>query len=567
MRPAAALLPLLIALGVTFPLVLDPLGRLVGHPDVDVWNHAWGPWWYARSLAEGHLPFRTELLLAPRGGVLWYIDPLGALLGAPLVPLLGAVGAYNAVVVLQVALAAAGGRALARALGAGPGEAWLGAVATAASPYLLSEIHNGVSEAAGVGVAAFALATGRRALTEGGFRRWALAGALLGLTAVGTWYYGFGVALTLAAWTLLGPDDPRPGRLHAIAGLGLAALVAAALAGPALAVAKASVEHPESIVLRGELRDADRELILSHNAVDPRAYVAPLGFQSVDLAARGEAFRHSSYVGLVALALALAARRPRALLGVVPALVLSLGVWLWWGGAWVETGSGARLALPFRALLAVLPDTAATHAQRVGLPVVLTVAALAAVGLGRLPIRARPVAAALVLLDALASAPWPLARAPALDLAAHRALAARGGTVLDLPGEVGATMATSRYLVYQTASGLPIPYRPDARAGTASLLGLAPFHALVLPSLSRPEHRDQMARSMAETRTLDPGQLHRDGGVRWIVTHRELAPEATGLDRTEALLRAWFGEPEVIGTHAIWDASRPRAARVPWAPG
>ena len=51
-------------------MVLHPFSRMVGHPDGDVWNHAWGPWWFWESLSGGNLPWHTDLLHAPSGGTL-----------------------------------------------------------------------------------------------------------------------------------------------------------------------------------------------------------------------------------------------------------------------------------------------------------------------------------------------------------------------------------------------------------------------------------------------------------------------------------------------------------------
>lgn len=531
-----ALAHLALALIATFPGWLTPLSRLIGHEDVDVWNHAWGPWWFWRTLGTGTLPWRTDLLFSPRGGVLWYIDPLGALAGAPLVGLVGPVGAYNAVAVAWVALTSVAAHRLARALGAGE-TAWIASIAAVFSPFLLSELHDGVTEAAGVQWALFTLAATARAQRGGS---WLAVGAWLALTAVGTWYYALGTAVILAAWSLA--------ERH-VRGPLLAGVVAAALFAPVALAVRTSVEAEDALVVRAEFAGDDREMLLSHNAVDPRAFVAPLGFQSVDLAARGEAFRHSSYAGLVALALAFAARRPRVLLGAALAAVLSLGPWLWWGGRWVEV-DGHRLALPFRALLTVLPEAVATHAQRVGWPALGVVAALAAVGAARVSRRAQVVAGLAVAVDALSSSPWPLARTPALDTHAHTALTG-AGVVLDLPAEVGASMATSRYLAYQAAGGHPIPYRPDARAGTCSLLGTAPFWVLALPSLHRPEHRARLAQFVDALETVDV-RLLVEQGVRYIVVHRELERGAQGVEQLERQLRAWLGEPAVDGSHAVW---------------
>jgi hypothetical protein len=266
------------------------------------------------------------------------------------------------------------------------------------------------------------------------------------------------------------------------------------------------------------------------------------------------------------------------LLGILPAALLSLGPYLWWHGDWLTPSPGVRLGLPFQLLQGVLPSSAATHAQRVGLPVLAVVAALAGAGATRLPRRASWVLLPAIAIDALLAAPWPLARAPALDTTLHASLGARPADaaeadrehrvastmVLDLPAEVDGTMATSRYLVYQTASGLPIPYRPDARAGTASLLGMQAFDVLAAPSLYRPEHREAVRNLVAQLRDVDLSGFGQR--VRWIVVHRELDRGTQGIAAIEAQLVAWFGAPEVVGTHAAWDTRNAVAARAPVLP-
>jgi hypothetical protein len=603
MRPAlarslAAAACLGLAAVATWPLLATPVTRLVGHPDVDVTNHAWGPWWWWITLGRGGVPWETTLLATPRGGVLWFIDPFLAGVGATMVGLVGLVGAYNLVILLYVALAAASGRSLARAFGASERAAWVAAAAVATSPYLLCEIHNGVSEAVGVCWSTFALAAARRALAAPGpdvdrarwLRAWGVTGLWLAAAAAGTWYYGLATGLTIGAWALAAarpapgtPPSERRERLRAhVGGAVLAGAVGVVVSSPVLALVHASISDPASLVVRGDVSDAVRDFLLAHNAVDPLAFVAPLGFQSVDLAARGEAFLHSSYLGLVALALAAYALRARpalrlVALGLVPAAVLSLGAYLWMGGGWVTVAS-FRLPLPFAALVAILPDAGSTHAQRLVWPVVATVAALAAVGIDALALgRARfgLVAFALVA-DLLAASPWPLARVEPLDLRAHAALVAANRVppvdhpgeahddglppaqgVLDLPAEVGNTMATSRYLVYQSASELPIPYRPDARGGTSSLFGEPWFQLLYAMSVTREDQLEGMRGELTGIQYVDLRST-KELGIRWIVLHRELERGRGDIARLEAQLREWFGAPVTLGPHLTWDVTRRR---------
>ncbi len=570
-----------LSLIATFPMVGSPTSRLIGHLDVDATNHAWGPWWWWNSIGRGEIPWHTTLLGAPAGGVLWFIDPFTAAVGAPVVGLVGGVGAYNLAILVSVALAAAGGRSLARAFGAGPEAAWITAAACAFSPYLLSEVHNGVSEAVGVAWGTFALAAARRAIEEPGRRRWAITGVWLGIAAAGTWYYGFSAGITIGAWALL-----TRRRREAVPGALFAGAIGLVIAAPVLALVRASIRDPGSLVVRGDVPASVRELLLTHNAVDPRAFFAPGGFQSVDLAGQGEAFLHSSYVGLVALGLAVVGMRGRsadptssaegespalALLGVVPAALFSLGAYLWWGSDWVHVGT-TRLALPFGWLVRVLPDAGSTHAQRLVWPLLATVAALAAVGAQRVAKGRAQLfgVGALIAVDLLLSAPWPIARLPELDLRSHaklrqlalteRAAGTAGAHgVLDLPAEVGATMATSVYLLYQTASGLPIPYRPDARGGTSSMSSWSAFNVLFWPSAARPDQAAVLERELARVAQVDIASIETTGGIRWIVLHRELERGRGDVAVLEAQLRAWYGTPGELGTHLTWDVRHRRA--------
>ena len=550
---------LLLALVATAPLALSLPSRLLGHPGVDVWNHAWGPWWFWHSLSNGRLPYHTDLLMAPEGGVLWYIDPVGALLAAPLVPLLGAVAAWNLLSLGNVLLASWAIRRLALAMGASPHASWVASAAMVCSPYLISELHNGVSEAVGIGWPLLALLACWRALRSDRPRAWVLAGLSLGLAGVASYYYGLAAGIVAAGWFVLLRPESWGKR-------GLGGLLAAAAAGLLLIPTGWAIHHslvdPAAIIARANLDEMGREFLMAHNAVDPRSFLWPGDFQSVDLASHGEAFRHSAYLGLVALGLALASKRWRVLAAALVVGVLALGPWLWWSGDWVTLASGARIPLPTRVLDMVLPAVATTHFQRLCLPLLATVAALAAVGASRLPRWAIPVAVLAVAADGLllGPSPWPVARTATLDWEAHRSIAdqppERHGdrvvnAVLDLPVELGATMGASRYLFYQAASERPIPNRVDPRFDTSTLLSVPAFTVLAAPSIQREPHRDILRRGLT---MLEPElQLNklREQGIQWIVLHSELTAE-TETRLLETQLEAWFGPPDRFGDHLRW---------------
>lgn len=535
-----------IALLASMPMALSPSTRLVGHPHVDVWNHAWGPWWFWTRLSQGVLPVQTELLAAPVGGRLWFPDLLGALAGAPLVPLLGPILAWNLVVLFHLALASLGGRRLAVELGADSRASWVAAAGLACSPFVLSEVHNGISEAFAVGPSVLTLALMLRAARPGlGVREGILSvlglGLVAGLTAGGSAYFSIGTAtvgLLLLPWTLWRARTALPGvLLRLLLALGLAL----AIALPILRTAWWTLQA-DWLVFRPPVRElADMEAQLRHNAVDPRTFFWPGDFQSVDLSAEG--FLHSSYLGVVVLLLALRARLWLPLLAVVGGLVLSLGPWLWYEGDWVLRG-GDRLMLPYRHLIEFLPASALGHPQRVGLPAIALLLALAARGLSGL----RPAIAgglgalALVELLLVAPTPWPLARTPVVDRQPAAWIAAQASSpqeiVLDLPADLPPTMRTSRHLFYQALHGQPVPYKPDVRAGTASIGGLRSFRWLT-------------GMEEGEAPSGGAAELER-WWVRWVVVHRDLYDDEAEQARVEAALTEWYGPPEVVGEAAIY---------------
>ena len=146
-----------IALAALWPLLLAPMTRMVGHQDADVWNHAWGPWWFWENLSSLSLPWQTTWLNAPTGGTLWFIDPTAGLLGMLPAGLLGPYAAYNLVILFYLTATSWAAARLAERL-AGPGlHCLVASVALVFGPYLLSEVHNGISEACNLAPAILAL--------------------------------------------------------------------------------------------------------------------------------------------------------------------------------------------------------------------------------------------------------------------------------------------------------------------------------------------------------------------------------------------------------------------------
>ncbi len=526
------------------PGLASPGRHLVGNPLADVWNHAWGPWWWWHALSNGQLPWRTELLHAPVGGVLWFIDPILGLLGAPLVPLLGPAAAFDLALLLMVAFASWAAARFARSLGASPGAAWLASAGFAASAWVVSELHNGITEAVDIGPVALALAWGEDACRDRSIASWTKAGLGIGLATLASPYLGLGAGIVLAVRGL-----------HQAHLAWAGALVAGVIGGVPLLLLRAQLESVDAIVRRpGDMNDS----LAAHNAVDPRTFLWPNGFQSVDLSAEG--MHHSMYLGgflLLLVGVALVSRPRRSLpwlLAAAVGIIAALGPYLFHDGAWILGADGQRVALPWLLLQDAVPGLAVTHPLRLAVAPLAVLAGLAALGGHRLLGRRAVLLLPLLLVDGLfiSGAPWPVATSDARLPPVFDDLRARPGDpdwiILDLPTDVGQTMATSRYLFWQTGHHRPIPYAVDARASTNILLGRPAFRDLAATS----RRRDDESRRLG---LLDQGRTDlaelAEVGVRWIVLHRELDPEIAGL--LEARIVADLGPGEEIGDAVRWD--------------
>jgi hypothetical protein len=238
--------------------------------------------------------------------------------------------------------------------------------------------------------------------------------------------------------------------------------------------------------------------------------------------------------------------------------LISLGPYLYFSGAWVEVGHGQRLRLPWGTVQQLVPGLAVTHPLRLAVPLLAVVAGLAAVGLQRLVRGPMALAAvALLLIDGLviSGTTWPLPTA-AIDYPAIYSRMVKKPDepmrfgVLDLPTDAGSTMRTSRYLVWQAAHGRPIPYGPDARASTSSLIHSPPFRKLAALSSRRADEQRRL-----NLGGNDPGSAHPNGlrsqGIRWIVVHRQIDPEAA--ERTISTLESDLGPGVEVQDAVMWD--------------
>lgn len=377
---------LLLAVGLTWPAAIRPVAAVPGSPRGDLWDGLWSFWAFADRVGGGRSPFRVDgLLNHPDGGSIWFADPLGALLLLPLVPLVGVAAAWTVAVLAHLVFLGLVGHALGDAVGQGrPGAGWVAGVLLAASPMMLSQIHNGATEAVGGGWLVLAALRLHRLRESPSAPNAAWAGLALGLAGVAHWYAAVGGALLLALFVGASVRSVATARAWALAAA--LALVAVAPAGLAAAAVTRAEDGVVGIKSARELATVRRTI----GPADPVGYLHPGDYRSPDfreLARYDEDYVHCHYLGWVGLLAALGALRRRegtgvwwAALGV--GAVLAMGPVLARGGAPVILPGRLAIPLPYL-LLEPLPgfrDLSLVY--RLAWLAVVALAALAARGAG-----------------------------------------------------------------------------------------------------------------------------------------------------------------------------------------
>ena len=505
----------LVAVALTWPLVTNLSGLVVGGPRTDVWNSLWGLWFVHQ--VGGPWPVQTALLDHPSGGSIVVADPLNALLGLPLLGTLGPPATYGLLALLHLTFGGLAANLLGRSTG---GSGWIAGIGYQLAPVCISFFHNGSSEAIATGWLPLACWAVIRAVERGSWGRSLGAGAALAVCALGGWYAGVGSwifvsGVLVVGWAGVGWKD-RVRRLLPGMALALAVVLPTARAVRAVAL---SADGLVDIKQEADLARIRRTL----GAADPRTFVMPGDFRSPDFAhleGNPGDFVHTAYLGWVLLVLAVVASRRRdghqgawwwAIGG---GLVLAMGPLLVIDGKPFGVGArGVGLPLPYLALEG-LPGFSS-------LSLLYRLAAVSALGLAVLADRLRwwwvlPVVAEVLLLSPVRGLP---AITEVYDGAALKAITDEGA-VLDLP-----PTASRTYLFEQTIHDHP---RVGSLNAGINLAGLEVAKAArdAREGKVPPEHVAEVARQQ---------------GVRWVVVHKDVLMDAAWVETAGAFRR--YAEP------------------------
>ena len=151
----------------------------------------------------------------------------------------------------------------------------------------------------------------------------------------------------------------------------------------------------------------------------------------------------------------------------------------------------------------------------------------------------------------ISGAPFPVATASAVrpQIYAQIESSDENYGVLDLPTDAGSTMDTSRYLYWQSAHGKGIPYAPDARASTSSLLRYGAFRRLAAACSRRPDEHQRLGLNRWGQNSHHMQSL-KAAGIGWIVLHHQIDPQTA--PKLEAIIRSDLGEGLRVDDATLW---------------
>ena len=165
----------------------------------------------------------------------------------------------------------------------------------------------------------------------------------------------------------------------------------------------------------------------------------------------------------------------------------------------------------------------------------------------------------LIALDGLwvSGAPWPIATSDATIPAIYEVVAKdrRNVGVLDLPTDSGSTMKASKYLYYQTYHKKPIPYAPDVRASTSSLLRNNAFKNIAKLCRRRSDEQKSLGFGGPQRGSQSLITL-RDAQIGWIVLHKDIDPSV--YDKIKTTIERELGEGMLSGDSVLWRLSTDR---------
>jgi hypothetical protein len=346
-----AFVPLTVAF--TWPLTARFATALAGD-EGDAWQNLWNIGWIRHALRTLQNPFYTHDLWHPTGTTLVFqtFDLPDAIWGAALLGWLGPFRTYNLVVLWTFFSSAAAMYVLGRGTGASRPAAFLSGCAYAFSTYHFAHAYAHLHLLAMQWVPLYVLAF-LRVLVGGGWRWAVLAGVLLTLASLASWYYLVGAFIlssaAVIAWLIRERGRGIPG--FAVRGALLCGVFLLLIAPLGVAMQRERAREPVEGSHPAWFFSADAE-----SFVFPSEVQALSAFSDRHQRWTGNKQENGSYLGTILILLALVGvvlRAPRAgayALAATIGAVLSLGPGLHVGGRLVNAG-----VLPYERVVQWIP--------------------------------------------------------------------------------------------------------------------------------------------------------------------------------------------------------------------
>ena len=136
---------LVLTIGMTWPMVTRLNSHFIGN-NIDVWINMWVTWWTKRALTHGLNLFHTDMMFYGQGTSLVFhsFSHVNTALELLLQPVVGALPAYNIVIMLTRVLSGFGMYCLVRYLTKQPAAAFFSGLVFAFIPYLMYETSHPV---------------------------------------------------------------------------------------------------------------------------------------------------------------------------------------------------------------------------------------------------------------------------------------------------------------------------------------------------------------------------------------------------------------------------------------
>jgi hypothetical protein len=359
----AATVYALLTLVVMAPVLLDPGGLVLGWPG-DQFEYVWKHWWAAKAVTTGVSPFFNPDVYVPFGFDLAHgeLTPVNTFLLLPLTLLLGPVWTYNVSLFASFVLSGVGTYLLVRRFTSDHAAALLGGAAFAFCSFRMAHLP-GHYPIMSTGWEPFAFLWLDRAVAERTARAGAIAGLFYALTALGSWYLGYGAGLAgllylaVRGWPWrVRKGDLRPALAFAL----VAGLLITPFALPYVRLAGAG--RLRQLLEVANNWSASIGNFLVPNPLQPFwGWLIPAQFQT-------EFVERLLYLGVVPVALAIVALRCRrdpvadafAFVAAV-FLILALGTTLRWSGEPVYVQVGSATADRFYAVMSYLSEHASLY--------------------------------------------------------------------------------------------------------------------------------------------------------------------------------------------------------------